>query len=96
MINESRLIIKPLGAGREVGRSCIYMSYKGKVILFDCGILPRYIFITWFTNSCTGKGSLPFLDNINDDYVDLVLISHFHLDHCGALPVLPGIDVYLP
>ena len=45
MINESRLIIKPLGAGREVGRSCIYMSYKGKVILFDCGILPRYLFI---------------------------------------------------
>ena len=26
-------IITPLGAGNEVGRSCVYMSYKGKTIL---------------------------------------------------------------
>lgn len=90
MINDERLIIKPLGAGHEVGRSCIYMSYKGKVILFDCGILPGFAFIMFLITSCTGIGSLPFLDRIDDDYVDLVLISHFHLDHCGALPVLPS------
>ncbi|OAO12724.1 cleavage and polyadenylation specificity factor subunit 3 [Blastocystis sp. ATCC 50177/Nand II] len=79
VIDGDQLIIRPLGAGREVGRSCIYLSYKGKVVLFDCGILPNGV----------GKGSLPLLDAIEDDYVDLVLISHFHLDHCGALPVLP-------
>lgn len=28
-----QLIITPLGAGNEVGRSCVYMSYKGKTIL---------------------------------------------------------------
>ena len=78
-IDGSPLIIRPLGAGREVGRSCIYLSFKGKVVLFDCGILP----------SCVGRGSLPYLDTIEDEHVDLVLISHFHLDHCGALPVLP-------
>ena len=88
MINDSRLIIRPLGAGQEVGRSCIYMSYKGKVILFDCGILPRFVYCSFLIVSCYGTGSLPFLDSISDDYVDLVLISHFHLDHCGALPVL--------
>lgn len=43
-IHGSSLIIRPLGAGQEVGRSCIYMSFKGKVILFDCGILPRLVF----------------------------------------------------
>ena len=41
-VDGDRLIIQPLGAGREVGRSCIYMSYKGKVILFDCGVLPEF------------------------------------------------------
>lgn len=27
------LIITPLGAGNEVGRSCVFMSYKGKTIM---------------------------------------------------------------
>ena len=44
-IKGSPLIIRPLGAGQEVGRSCIYMSFKGKVILFDCGIHPRFVFL---------------------------------------------------
>lgn len=31
-----QLIITPLGAGSEVGRSCVYMTYKGKTILVKC------------------------------------------------------------
>lgn len=46
--------------------------------------------MNWLNFSCTGRGSLPYLDTIEDEHVDLVLISHFHLDHCGALPVLPS------
>ena len=30
---EDKLIVTPLGAGNEVGRSCVYMSYKGKNVL---------------------------------------------------------------
>jgi cleavage and polyadenylation specificity factor subunit 3 len=30
--------IIPLGAGCEVGRSCILLRYMGKTIMFDCGI----------------------------------------------------------
>ncbi|XP_063907191.1 cleavage and polyadenylation specificity factor 73-like isoform X2 [Zophobas morio] len=30
--------------------------------------------------------ALPFVDLIEADEIDLLLISHFHLDHCGALP----------
>lgn len=70
------LIIKPLGAGQEVGRSCIYMQFKGKKILLDFGIHP----------GMSGMEALPFVDFINVDEIDLLLISHFHLDHCGALP----------
>jgi len=32
------LTIMPIGAGREVGRSCIMMNFKNKNIMFDCGI----------------------------------------------------------
>lgn len=30
---EDKLVVTPLGAGNEVGRSCVYMSYKGKIVL---------------------------------------------------------------
>ncbi|CAF0800193.1 unnamed protein product, partial [Didymodactylos carnosus] len=71
------LIIRPLGAGQEVGRSCIYVEFKGKKILLDFGIHP----------GLSGRAALPFIDNtIEPEELDLLLISHFHLDHCGALP----------
>jgi len=28
-----QLTLTPLGAGNEVGRSCVYMSFKGKTVL---------------------------------------------------------------
>jgi cleavage and polyadenylation specificity factor subunit 3 len=34
------LEIMPLGAGCEVGRSCIYMQCKGRKIMLDCGLHP--------------------------------------------------------
>lgn len=30
---EDKLQIIPLGAGNEVGRSCVYLSFKGKKVL---------------------------------------------------------------
>lgn len=71
-----QLIIRPLGAGQEVGRSCIMIEYKGKKIMLDCGIHP----------GLSGMDALPFVDLIEADEIDLLLISHFHLDHSGALP----------
>lgn len=70
------LVIKPLGAGQEVGRSCIHIEFKGKNILLDFGIHP----------GLNGMDALPFVDFIDVDKIDLLLVSHFHLDHCGALP----------
>jgi predicted metal-dependent RNase len=31
--NEDLLVIKPLGAGQEVGRSCILLEFKGKKVM---------------------------------------------------------------
>jgi len=70
------LIIKPLGAGQEVGRSCVYIQFKGKKILCDFGLHP----------GLNGMDALPYVDFIDVDQIDLLLVSHFHLDHCGALP----------
>ncbi|KAH8292086.1 hypothetical protein KR054_004588, partial [Drosophila jambulina] len=64
------------GAGQEVGRSCIMLEFKGKKIMLDCGIHP----------GLSGMDALPYVDLIEADEIDLLFISHFHLDHCGALP----------
>ena len=75
-INGETLEITPLGSGSEVGRSCVIMKFRGKNIMFDCGIHPAY----------NGIGSLPYFDEMDPESLDLLLITHFHLDHCGALP----------
>ena len=68
--------IMPLGAGSEVGRSCIYIECKGRRILLDCGIHPAN----------DGIHALPYLDVIKPRDIDLLLVTHFHLDHCGGVP----------
>lgn len=70
------LKITPLGSGQEVGRSCHLLEYKGKRIMLDCGIHPGIV----------GLAGLPYLDFTEPDKVDLLLVTHFHLDHCGGLP----------
>lgn len=70
------LTITPLGAGSEVGRSCVYMTFKGKTVLFDCGIHPAY----------SGMAALPYFDEIDPSTIDVLLITHFHLDHAASLP----------
>lgn len=34
----------------------------------------------------SGTNALPFIDRVDIATIDILLISHFHLDHCGALP----------
>lgn len=71
-----KMEIMPLGAGNEVGRSCVHMTYKGRTVLFDCGIHPAY----------SGIAALPFFDEIDPSTIDVLLVTHFHLDHAASLP----------
>ena len=111
--------IYPLGAGREVGRSCLIITINNYRIMLDCGVHMGYNDERKFpefqrlikkfkktqieeksqsskANSNTSysqSNTYKFVDkkNNNQDYsniVDLLIISHFHLDHCGALPFL--------
>uniref|UniRef100_A0A8C2DTR3 Integrator complex subunit 11 n=1 Tax=Cyprinus carpio TaxID=7962 RepID=A0A8C2DTR3_CYPCA len=71
------------GAGQDVGRSCILVSIGGKNIMLDCGMHMGYNDDRRFPDFSyvTQNGRLT-------EFLDCVIISHFHLDHCGALPYM--------
>lgn len=48
--------------------------------MMDAGIHPGF----------SGEASLPFLDTVDLDTVDVLLVTHFHLDHCAAVPYVVG------
>lgn len=66
----------PLGSGQEVGRSCHVLEFRDMNIMLDCGIHPGY----------EGMNGLPFMDRIEPEQIDILLITHFHLDHAASLP----------
>ncbi|KAI5293340.1 endoribonuclease ysh1 [Ascosphaera acerosa] len=70
------LFFQNLGAGNEVGRSCHILQYQGKTVMLDAGMHPAK----------DGYAALPFFDDFDLSTVDVLLISHFHLDHSAALP----------
>jgi cleavage and polyadenylation specificity factor subunit 3 len=75
---EDIMTITPLGAGQEVGRSCHVVEFRGHTLMLDIGIHPGY----------DGFNGLPFLDRVDPESVDVLLITHFHLDHAASLPYL--------
>ncbi|RMZ73116.1 endoribonuclease ysh1 [Pyrenophora seminiperda CCB06] len=65
-----------LGGGNEVGRSCHIIQYKGKTVMLDAGMHPAH----------EGLSAMPFYDDFDLSTVDVLLISHFHVDHAASLP----------
>ncbi|MEM1521838.1 MAG: beta-CASP ribonuclease aCPSF1 [Thermofilaceae archaeon] len=68
-----------LGGFQEVGRSAILVQTPESQILLDAGIKPT-----------SNADEYPFFEipEFNVDKLDAVVITHSHLDHCGALPYL--------
>ena len=88
------LRVTPLGAGQDVGRSCIVVEFIGEnssardepraAVMLDCGVHMGEVDKTRmpdFGKVGFGSGNLV-------GALSCVLVTHFHLDHCGALPVL--------
>jgi len=82
------LKIKIIGGGSYIGANSYLLETEGRKILLDCGINQKQ----------TDYDSLPRTGLIGDN-LDAILISHAHLDHIGALPVLmnryPGAKVWM-
>ena len=53
-----------------------WYSCRGKTVMLDCGIHPGF----------SGMASLPYFDQVALEEVDAMLVTHFHLDHCAAVP----------
>jgi KH/beta-lactamase-domain protein len=67
-----------LGAGRQVGRSCILLSTPQSKILLDCGIDAA---------ASKNEDKFPYLDvpEFKIDEIDAIILSHAHLDHSGLI-----------
>ena len=78
--NRNWIRVIPLGGYREVGRSCTLIETPKSKVLVDCGV-----------NVGGLNGNLlPYFQTKEFDYTELdaIIVSHAHLDHCGAVPML--------
>ncbi|CRG99769.1 cleavage and polyadenylation specificity factor, putative [Plasmodium relictum] len=125
---KTKIIIKVLGAGQTVGRSCVIVELENRKVMFDCGCHLGYkderkypnfnllisddkyekkfeegncyenlnseVNISIVNSSISDKEKLiNKLKKINE-IIDCVIISHFHMDHIGALPFFTEILKY--
>ncbi len=72
------MLYTDLNSEIDVGSSGHLLELGGFKILVDCGLHPKYM----------GLAALPKLSKITPETLDFIAITHTHLDHCGALPVV--------
>ncbi|HRE81119.1 MAG TPA: MBL fold metallo-hydrolase [Opitutaceae bacterium] len=60
-----------------IGANSLFIQLGDIRILVDCGLNPKLV----------GRAATPDLGKIRDQSIDLILITHCHLDHIGSLPL---------
>ncbi len=67
-----------LGAAREVTGSQYYLCTDGAKVLVDCGMFQEreFLYRNWDSSPVRPRD------------IDMVLLTHAHVDHCGLLPKL--------
>ncbi|KAF5180817.1 Cleavage and polyadenylation specificity factor subunit 3-ii [Thalictrum thalictroides] len=78
-----------LGAGQEVGKSCVIVSFGGKRIMFDCGMHMGYLDNRRYPDFSRIPDSSDFTKSLT-----CIIVTHFHLDHIGALPYFTEVCGY--
>lgn len=73
-------LLKLIDLNRQggIGANCLLLQIGGVNILVDCGLNPK----------TPGVGALPDLSLLRGVELDLIIITHCHLDHIGGLPVV--------
>ena len=61
-----------------IGANSLYLLIGDLNILVDCGLNPK----------TPGLGALPDLSLLRNVELDLIIVTHCHLDHIGGLPVV--------
>ncbi len=61
-----------------IGANCLLLQFDGLNIVIDAGLHPKLV----------GMPALPRLGRLRGLPIDLIFLTHCHLDHLGALPVL--------
>ena len=67
-----------LGGTDEVGASCYLYRFTEGRLLIDAGLRPGRL----------GEAALPQLELLKDSPPDAIILTHAHLDHTAALPVV--------
>lgn len=78
-----------LGGAGHVGKSCFLLEVNGFRILLDCGMQMNETSIKGIPSFEIIQNDMNELDNIS-----AILITHTHLDHCGALPYVTEVLKY--
>ena len=73
----STITFRSFGGGSSIGANCYAVGCDDDYLLLDCGVHPKK----------EGYGALPEFHALNAPPLG-VIISHGHIDHCGALPCL--------
>jgi len=72
-----------------IGANSFFLKIGGLSILLDCGLNPKK----------TGRTATPDWAPLRGQKLDLIIITHCHLDHIGSLPVAmrgyPGVPVLM-
>ncbi len=61
-----------------IGANSFFVQLGDFNLLMDCGLHPKL----------TGRSATPDLAKIRTETIDLIIITHCHLDHIGSLPLI--------
>ncbi|MCH2035485.1 MAG: MBL fold metallo-hydrolase [Puniceicoccaceae bacterium] len=78
--------ITDLNSGGGIGANSHFVKIGTFNILVDCGLHPKKI----------GKQALPNYKLLGADSLDLIIVTHCHLDHLGSLPVVAALHPHAP
>ncbi len=74
----SSFVIQDLNHQKDIGANCMLVECGKFRFLIDAGMDPKEL----------GEKALPKLSLLPPNSIDFIIITHCHLDHLGALPIL--------